>query len=94
MKMKKLHFIFFVCLWSNLYAQNIKISGRDFILDNKKFVPYSMNYKVNYTFIDEGNFFLSPEHSYNNTNDFECNDISSCSQQLQADFNFLSWVQF
>ena len=74
-------------------AQNVTLRGKDFYIGNEKFYPMVMNYCIDWVLKGE-DFFHSPHHGYGATNGYECNSLSTCSAQLQTDFNYIAGMGF
>ena len=52
-----------------------------------------MNYGV-HNVIKNGNYFIAPDHNYNPTNSYECNDLSDCSVRFQEHFDYIAGMGF
>jgi hypothetical protein len=74
-------------------AQFVTLLGNQFKLNGNNFYPMVMNYSIN-AITNNGNYYTSPDHSYNTTNDYECNNLSTCSSQIQSDFNYIAGMGF
>ena len=74
-------------------AQYVTISGNQFRLNGKTFYPMALNYTVSIV-KNNGNYFVSPVHSYNLTGNYECNSMPSCNVQLKSEFDYIVGMGF
>jgi hypothetical protein len=93
--MKGKMLLLFLFLFGAFYcmSQPVTLKGKDFYVGNTKFYPVVMNFSV--TGVDDnGNYFLSADNGYGATNSYECSNMSDCSDQLLAHFNYLVGIGF
>ena len=88
------------CLFSAFYfsifsqgAGYVTLKGKQFYdQQGTPFFPMVMNYTL-----DIGNYngyFITPDHSYNLSNEYECVSMPGCTTQIQADFNHIVSMGF
>jgi len=80
-----------ICI-SHSMAQPVTLKNKTFYVGNEKFYPMALNYGLSLLF-NGNDFYLSP-YRYYITENFECNSSSTCSQQLQTDFNYMAGMGF
>ncbi len=96
------------CIWSCLIlfsigfsasaqSNDVTLEGKQFRLNGANFYPRVLNYSVELVYgnVNNTGFFISPEHSYNIGNGFECNNELDCkTNYLQTDFNHIAGMGF
>jgi len=71
----------------------VTIQGKQFKLNGNNYYPMVMNYSIE-SVVHNSTYFISPDHSFNTSNDFECTNLSSCNGQIQNDFNYIAGMGF
>ena len=73
----------------------VTIRGKQFKINDVGYYPMVMNYSLQSVYnISNSENYLSPDHSYNITNDFECDGTSACEEQIQNDLNYIAGMGF
>ena len=90
MKRLLLFFFFSGIFGISLFSQYVSIEGRQFKDENgNDFYPVVCNYIVDVVNTNPNDFsttYISPEHSWGTGYSYECNNCTSCDQQLINDF--------
>lgn len=95
MKASKYLSILFCLIYFCSYSQKISIENKKFKVGNHVFFPMVVNYGV---FIvkntQTNNYFISPDHAYDQTGEYEFTTESGCFSQMQNHFNKIASMGF
>jgi len=86
---------FILLAMNTLNAQYVTLEDKQFWLGLEKFYPLAVNYSLVVIHdADSNKYYVSPSHSYDTTNSFECFGEACADSVLQRDFNYIAGMGF
>jgi hypothetical protein len=74
-------------------TQQITLRGKHFYEGAERFYPMAIHYAI-WPKIKNGNYFLASDGSYSTIQQYECESLSICSEQMRAHFNYIAGMGF
>jgi hypothetical protein len=94
--MKKLLFLFMIVmqLSSILHAQFVYLDQSRFKLNGQNYYPMALNYGVTIRKNSIDEYWITPIHSYGNSNEFECQNREDCLDEIKAQLQMIKDMGF